>query len=738
MRHAKGLFRAYVIAAICLAAILALPVAAHAESWLSQYPYDTIHSQPSNVSVDIFGTAALSATSASIRLDGVARRTYLTQGTASGHWISEEVLVNGAWVIHWTWVADTGGTTKGHLYCYPPVLADGVHTVTATVKSTTGVTYTCPQWTFTVAQGPTISNVRPTADTTVTTLTPIVSAKITDNVGVTAVSATVNGVPATVGTPVSGVYPITGFTLADGPVTVAVTASDAAGNTTSKSWTFRVNTADATCIAAGCHPTYATGHMGNLACTQCHPDRIVPHGYSDASHTAAFTTTMAGTWTMAIQPTQMFAGELVNAPYTYSVGCPICHSPNLATEHGKATSAPVNSSVCLDCHPTPKDSIVGGWNKSCSTYGCHTASGHSHATTATVADHALASALTTSYPAAGALGCSATPGGPSYERTPCHTTDLIQEHNRKIGGVDVPGGWTQFIARTLSVSCEECHSSPAYAALNGSWSGSCDACHPASHAVVGSARYNQVYAQHQAPRYYDAGFTSPAGVEIAGSNAMDAMGPVRMRVAGSPVPYGCASSVCHLQFYSEAGLSNYYPAGDCAVCHGPNIAPMTAYQGSYMWRSGMWSDGANYVTALTLTVPGTLPAASALDFKTYYDIENSWDYGYVQVSTDSGATWTNLASTITTTTNPYGANLGNGITGMSGGWVDGHFELSAYAGQAVMIRFNYVADPYVYNEGWDIDLLTVGPAGSPVFADDVETLKPEWSVTSNRAMQWSR
>ena len=48
-------------------------------------------------------------------------------------------------------------------------------------------------------------------------------------------------------------------------------------------------------------------------------------------------------------------------------------------------------------------------------------------------------------------------------------------------------------------------------------------------------------------------------------------------------------------------------------------------------------DGDALDTRLTYAIPGALPAASALEFKTYYDIEGGWDYGYVQVSTDGGA-----------------------------------------------------------------------------------------------------
>jgi len=51
-----------------------------------------------------------------------------------------------------------------------------------------------------------------------------------------------------------------------------------------------------------------------------------------------------------------------------------------------------------------------------------------------------------------------------------------------------------------------------------------------------------------------------------------------------------------------------------------------------------------------------------LTFRTWYAMETDWDYGYVAVSLN-GNVWDNLPGTLTTTSNPNGNNLGNGITG---------------------------------------------------------------------------
>jgi len=88
----------------------------------------------------------------------------------------------------------------------------------------------------------------------------------------------------------------------------------------------------------------------------------------------------------------------------------------------------------------------------------------------------------------------------------------------------------------------------------------------------------------------------------------------------------------------------------------------------------------------------------------WYNIEEDWDYAYVEVSTDGGTSFLPLAGNITTTYNPYGQNQGNGITGSSGGsWVEGKFSLSSYVGQQVYLRLHYVTDGWTTYEGFYAD-----------------------------------
>ena len=111
-----------------------------------------------------------------------------------------------------------------------------------------------------------------------------------------------------------------------------------------------------------------------------------------------------------------------------------------------------------------------------------------------------------------------------------------------------------------------------------------------------------------------------------------------------------------------------------------------------------------------------LAAGSQLTAKVKYDIELDWDYAYVVVSTDNGASWTSVPTSLSTTTDPNGQNFGFGITGTSAGWVDMTADLSAFTGPT-LVGFRYWTDGAVVQSGFMADEISVG--GAP--ADGAET-----------------
>lgn len=57
--------------------------------------------------------------------------------------------------------------------------------------------------------------------------------------------------------------------------------------------------------------------------------------------------------------------------------------------------------------------------------------------------------------------------------------------------------------------------------------------------------------------------------------------------------------------------------------------------------------------------------SATLTFDAWYNLSTGWNYSYVSVSGDGGATWQPLPASTTRTDNPYGAAYGVGLTGIS-------------------------------------------------------------------------
>jgi len=157
---------------------------------------------------------------------------------------------------------------------------------------------------------------------------------------------------------------------------------------------------------------------------------------------------------------------------------------------------------------------------------------------------------------------------------------------------------------------------------------------------------------------------------------------------------------------------------------GDNTTGILAHSDLYEWYGGKADLLFN---TLTLASPITLGAGANLNFWTWYEIETGWDFGFVQISTDGGATWTSLENPDTTSDHDPAAHpdvITNipGFTGSSGGWVEETFDLSAYEGDSALIRFLFVTD-WAYTEtGWYIDDVTING-----FVDNMEAGPDNWT-----------
>ena len=141
------------------------------------------------------------------------------------------------------------------------------------------------------------------------------------------------------------------------------------------------------------------------------------------------------------------------------------------------------------------------------------------------------------------------------------------------------------------------------------------------------------------------------------------------------------------------------------------LLPATAYSGDYSF----WSNKGDE-SDMTLTRAFDFSDVSGpitFSYRTWYDIEEDWDYVYLLASTNNGDDWEFVPTPSGTDTNPTGNSYGWGYTGLSGGaedksvWIQESVDLSQFAGQEVLLRFEYVTDAAVNGEGFLLDDISI-------------------------------
>jgi len=140
----------------------------------------------------------------------------------------------------------------------------------------------------------------------------------------------------------------------------------------------------------------------------------------------------------------------------------------------------------------------------------------------------------------------------------------------------------------------------------------------------------------------------------------------------------------------------------------------TAVYGWSLTESGWYSGGAgraaNNINTLLYGQVYVNPANPTLEIVTKYDIENLWDFGFIQVSTDGGAHWVSRSNAYTTMNHDPSAlaSIVANLPGLTGknpgypGWLTMTFDLTAYAGKTVLIGFRYMTDTSTLGDGWYI------------------------------------
>ena len=217
------------------------------------------------------------------------------------------------------------------------------------------------------------------------------------------------------------------------------------------------------------------------------------------------------------------------------------------------------------------------------------------------------------------------------------------------------------------------------------------------------------------------------------------------------------------------GQASRFPGGDDVYRGAKIMLPdgllnlaIPVWQGSYYW----WGGKQDLSNAMMTTVdPIAIPAGGAsLSFDLVYDIEEEWDFLWIQASED-GINWDTLTNENTQCAHDpdwigglygfpddlCGAGLG-GFYGWNPNWPDPEtqtFDLSTYAGQSIYLRFWFMTDWGSTYTGSFVDNIQVTADSTTPFSDDAESGDAQWdyedpwvrsdgtqAFTHNYYLQW--
>jgi len=126
------------------------------------------------------------------------------------------------------------------------------------------------------------------------------------------------------------------------------------------------------------------------------------------------------------------------------------------------------------------------------------------------------------------------------------------------------------------------------------------------------------------------------------------------------------------------------------------VTTTASNSGSYSVTDSPAGNYGNYAN-MSLTSPVinlSLISAPTLTFYYKYDIENTYDHGYVDVSSDGGVTYTTAIAI---------------YTGLQSSFVQVGIPLTSYKSSTVVVRFRFVSDftNTVAHDGWYLDDITI-------------------------------
>jgi bacillopeptidase F (M6 metalloprotease family) len=177
---------------------------------------------------------------------------------------------------------------------------------------------------------------------------------------------------------------------------------------------------------------------------------------------------------------------------------------------------------------------------------------------------------------------------------------------------------------------------------------------------------------------------------------------------------------------------------------GNDFAGTLAYSGTYEWYSDAkaWAWNSFYQT-FDIPTGGATTGGATLNFYTFYEIEEDWDYGYVEVYDQNTGEWYTLDATGTVDyiahpqDNPNvpagrepsdyeAAGRWHAFTGYSGGWIPVSMDLSPFAGHTIDLYFSTWQDGAFTLQMMYVDDISIPEIG---FFDDVKAGVDGWTST---------
>ena len=173
-------------------------------------------------------------------------------------------------------------------------------------------------------------------------------------------------------------------------------------------------------------------------------------------------------------------------------------------------------------------------------------------------------------------------------------------------------------------------------------------------------------------------------------------------ISSCPQSFGSSVNQYGIDYYTIncPGDHTLHFSGSTAA----GLLPVDAHSGAYAF----WSNNGND-SDMTLTREFDFTGVNGpinLNYWTWYDIEEDWDYLHLAASTD-GQFWEIITTPSGTDYDPSGASYGWSYTGQSNGWILEEIDISQFAGQKVQIRFEYITDAAVNGEGFLLDDISV-------------------------------